>query len=1162
MFDKRLWHVAQQSRLWLILTVVASGLGGGATILQAYFVSEAVNIVFLAQGSLADVGVWLAWLLLLIGLRSGMSWGREVAANRIALEVQLGLRERLLARVLAWGPVQVYGEQTGELTAVLTEGIDQLEKYFSEYLPQLFIAVLVPSLILVVVFPLDWISGLILLLTAPLIPLFMLLIGRYAETLTQRQWGLLSRMSAHFLDVVQGLTTLKLLGQSTEQGKNIERITSRFREVTMGVLRVAFLSALVLELLSMLSIAVIAVAIGLRLMVGGMEFRVALFILILAPEFYLPLRMLGQRFHAGMDGTAAAKRIFGLLDLPVEGDGKDIVTDFADFSLPATIAFEQVSVAYPGRKRAALNDISLNLEPGKMAALVGASGAGKSTVANLLLRFVEPTSGRILVDGVALAAVETAVLRQQIAWVPQQPYLFPQSIGANIRLGSPQATMADVVAAAQQAQLHEFIQALPQGYETPIGERGARLSGGQAQRLALARAFLKDAPLIILDEPTSQLDSTTEAALQAAMQAHLSGRMVLVIAHRLETVQQADEIFVLENGRLAESGAHEELLEKNGRYATLLADQVEIIAKGAKITELGEKERHPAPTQTCQPPPMPDTTRPVIPRLLQLITPYKKWVALSILLGSLAVGSGVALLATSAFLISRAAQQPDISALSVTIVGVRFFGLTRGVFRYLERLVSHNITFKVLARLRVWFYEALEPLAPARLQQFGSGDLLNRIVTDVNTLENFYIRAVSPPLVALVVGGVVVVYTAVFQPILALILLLFLLLAGLGLPWLTRQMSQKPGQALVARHSHLKELLVDTMQGLADLEAFSATNGRLQTINQQSKQVAHQQQKMAQITGLQTGGMELLTFGAMWCVLLAAIPLVAQGSMNGVFLATAVLATVAAFEAVQPLPAAAQHLDQSLAAARRLFAVVDAQPEVAAPAHPEPLPTPLHFQFKETGFRYETAVLPTLSDINLDLAPGKKVGIVGVSGAGKSTLLNLLLRFWEWDEGEIVLNGRSLRHYHPRDIQTCFAVVSQRAHLFNASIYDNLRLANPQADEGAIIAAAQQAQLHTFVSQLPAGYQTQVGSLGRQLSGGEQRRLTIAQAILKNAPILILDEPTANLDAHTEKQIMTTLLALAENKTVLLVTHRPVGLAEMDEVWGMENGRLFLVDSP
>ena len=1163
MFDKRLWQAAKQSRLWLILTLVLSGFGGVATILQAYFVSQTVNDVLMAQQTLADVGVWLAWLLVVIGARAGLSWGREVSANRIAIEVQVDLRERLLGHLLALGPVRAYGEQTGELTAVLTEGIDNLEKYFSEYLPQLFIAVLVPFLILVVVFPLDWVSGLILLFTAPLIPLFMVLIGRYAEKLTQQQWGLLSRMSAHFLDVLQGLTTLKLLGQSKAQARNIERITDRFREATMGVLRVAFLSALVLELLSMLSIAIIAVAIGLRLMVGGMAFSVALFILILSPEFYLPLRMLGQRFHAGMDGTAAAKRIFGLLDVPVAESSKKS-TDFADgrpigradFSLPGTIRFEQVSVAYQGGKRTALDEVSLTLEPGKVVALVGASGAGKSTIANLLLRFVEPSSGQILVDGVTLDGVETAVWREQIAWVPQQPYLFPDSIAANIRLGNPAATNEQVILAAKQAQLHSFIQSLPQGYDTPIGERGARLSGGQAQRLALARAFLKDAPFIILDEPTSQLDGETESALQTAIQTHLGGRMLLIIAHRLETVRLVDEIFVLKNGRLVESGSHDELMGRNGRYAALVAEQKELTAKVAKSAKQSEETPHPKPAFTDHPLPITNySTRTIIHRLLKFIYPYKKWVALSVLLGSLAVGSGVALLATSAYLISAAALQPDISALSVAIVGVRFFGLARGVFRYLERLVSHNVTFKVLARLRVWFYEAVEPLAPARLQQFGSGDLLSRIVTDVDTLENFYIRAVSPPLVALVVGGVVVVYTAVFQPLLAGILLLFLLLAGLGLPLLAHQLSHKPGTALVEIGSNLKETMVDTLQGMADLESFNAANGRFQAISQQNRQLAQQQRKMAQVSGLQSSLSEILTFGAMWCVLVAAIPLITEGQMNGVFLATAVLATVASFEAVQPLPAAAQFLNQSLAAARRLFAVVDTEPEVRTPANPASLPQSLDFQFRDTGFRYETAVLPALSHINFDLQPGKKIGIVGPSGAGKSTLLNLLLRFWEWDEGEIVLNGRSLREYNPDDIRACFSVVSQRAHLFNASIYDNLRLANPQADEETIIAAAQQAQLHEFVSHLLDGYQTQVGSLGRQLSGGEQRRLTIAQAILKNAPILILDEPTANLDVITEKQVMETLLSVVENRAVLLVTHRAVGLTEMDEVWELENGR-------
>ncbi len=1167
MFDKRLWQAAQASRAWLLLTILLSSLGGAATVAQAYLVGITVNAVFLHEASLMDVRAWLIWLLLVIGIRSGLSWGRTVAANRIAIDVQFNLRTQLLAHVLALGSIKIYGEQTGELTAVLTEGIDSLERYFSEYLPQLFIAILVPFIILLVVFPLDWISGLILLLTAPLIPLFMMLIGRYAESLTQRQWGLLSRMSAHFLDVLQGLTTLKLLGQSKAQTQNIAQITNRFRAVTMGVLRIAFLSALVLELLSTLSIAIIAVSIGLRLMVGGMAFSTALFILILAPDFYLPLRMLGQRFHAGMEGTAAAKRIFGLLDEPATAahlhrhDQPHVNSNPTSPStavLPAVIQFEQVGVTYQGRKEAALHNLNLTLQPGKMVALVGASGAGKSTVANCLLRFIEPSSGQILVDGIPLHDRETAVWREQIAWVPQKPYLFPESIEANIRHGKPDATDDDVKMAAKQAQLHEFIQSLPAGYDTEIGEQGARLSGGQAQRLALARAFLKNAPLIILDEPTSQLDSVTESALHAAVQEHLAGKMLLVIAHRLETIRHADEIVVLENGRLVEAGSHPELLARNGRYAQLVAEKQEFEFTPTRLTQTDQADISPLHKPTASPktgePQYSKTT--IIKRLLQFISPYKKWVGLSVLLGALAVGSDVALLATSAFLISRAAQQPAISALSIAIVGVRFFGLTRGVFRYLERLVSHNVTFKVLAALRVWFYEALEPLAPARLQQLGSGDLLNRIISDVDTLENFYVRAVSPPLVALVVGSMVVIITAVFQPLLAAILLISLLCAGLILPWFIRWLSQEPGEAIGQQSKKLKETIVDTIQGLADLEAFNRTETRYQLIAHHAQNLKQQQKKMAQVTGIQNSGIEMVTWAAMWGVLLAAIPLVITGDMNGTFLATAVLSTVAAFEAVQPLPAAAQYLDQSFAAARRLFRVVDTDTEVDIPAAPLPIPNSCHFQFKDVGFQYQTAVLPTFSHVNLEMPPGKKIGIVGASGAGKSTLLNCLLRFWEWHEGDIVLNGRSLRQYDPDDIRACFSVVSQQAHLFNASIYDNLRIANPQATPEQIETAAKQAQLHEFIQQLPAGYQTQVGSLGRQLSGGEQRRLIIARAILKDAPILILDEPTANLDVQTEKQVMTILLTLAKDKSVLLVTHRPVGLTQMDTVLALENGRL------
>ncbi len=571
--DKRLLRqvsAARATQLALALTVGLGLLAGVLLVMQARFLSRVVTQVFLAGQGLPDVQPWLLALLALALARSVLIWGSEVAANQVAGRVKTDLRERLVAHLMELGPSYASGERTGELTNTVTEGVEALDAYFSQYLPQLALAALVPLAILAFVFPLDPLSGVVLLVTAPLIPFFMMLIGNAADALTRKQWGALSRMSAHFLDVLQGLTTLKALGRSREQINTIAEVSEQFRGTTMGVLRVAFLSALALEMLATISTAVVAVQIGLRVLYGHLGFEEAFFVLLLAPEFYIPLRMLGTRFHAGMSGVAAAGRIFAVLETQpaVTAGGRTDIP--ADVWPAGVLRFENVSYAYDGGQRPALHGVELTIEPGTYTALVGRSGAGKSTVVHLLLRFAEPTWGQILLGDEPLRALAPAAWRRQIAWVSQRPHLFNASVLENLRLARPEATLDEVIWAAEQAHADGFIRELPQGYNTAIGERGARLSGGEAQRIALARAFLKDAPLLLLDEATANLDPEHEQLIQQSMARLLRGRTALIVAHRLSTVTRADRIVVLDRGRVVESGSHADLLAQGGHYHRML----------------------------------------------------------------------------------------------------------------------------------------------------------------------------------------------------------------------------------------------------------------------------------------------------------------------------------------------------------------------------------------------------------------------------------------------------------------------------------------------------------------------------------------------------------------------------------------------------------------
>lgn len=1177
----RLLELAKDERVTILLTVGLGLANGALTVVQAALLTRVIASVFLQGQDLAAVSRLMAGLLLVMALRAGAAWGSEISGNASAVRIKASLRSRLFAHLLALGPAYIQSNQdeagqpsenhrTGELISVAVEGIEALDAYFSQYLPQIALAALVPLTFLLFVFPIDFLSGLILLLTAPLIPVFMILIGNIAQALTRRQWQTLNRMSAYFLDVLQGLTTLKMLGRSRAQARVLAEVSERFREKTMSVLRVTFLSALVLELVSTLSTAVVAVTVGLRLLYGYIPFEEAFFVLLLAPEFYLPLRMLGTRFHAGMSGVEAARKIFAVLELapqagPAEAQPGPELRQFE------RLTFDKVSFAYPDG-REALREVSFELGRGERVALVGPSGAGKSTIASLLLRFLEPTAGSIQVDGRPLNEIPAREWRSLVAWVPQKPYLFTGTVAENIGLGKPGAGQAEIEQAARLANAHEFIQSLPDGYQTRLGERGARLSGGQAQRIALARAFLKDAPVLLLDEASANLDPANEAAVQESLARLMQGRTVLAIAHRLGTAAASDHILVLEQGRIVQAGRHEEL-QRSGLYGRLLAAYQELdggreeaIAAATATTGSASRPLYRSgatlPNRNASSPGAASVRQKgaasgssTLLRLLSLLRRDKTWVALSALLGFATIGSSIGLLTTSAYVISAAALHPSIAVLNVPIVGVRFFGITRGLSRYLERYVTHQTTFRLLARLRVWFYEALEPLAPARLMEHHSGDLLARILGDVETLENFFVRAVAPPLSAILTAAAAGVFLGLYDASLAAALLALLAAAGLGVPLLARRLSLRPGQALVRQRAALSASLVDGIQGMPELLAYNLGPQQLDRVDSAGRGLAAAQRRMARVSGLQSGLMSLLTGLGTWVVLALAIPLVNSGQVQGVHLAVVTLAAMTAFEAVSPLPLAAQVLESSLEAARRLFEVVDAEPAVVEAEQALPLPERFDLRFENCTFSYPgNGGQPAVKDLSFWLPQGKRLAVVGPSGAGKSTLVNLLLRFWEAPRGSILLDGRDLGEYNSDELRQRVGVITQNTYLFSAPVSDNLLLARPGARQEKLEGAARQAEVHDFICSLPQGYATWIGEQGLRLSGGERQRVAIARALLKDAPLLILDEATANLDAITEQRVLRTVLENSAGRSLLLITHRLVGLEAMDEIIVMEAG--------
>jgi len=543
-------------------------------------------------------------------------------------------------------------------------------------------------------------------------------------------------------------------------------------------------------------------------------------------------------------------------------------------------------------------------------------------------------------------------------------------------------------------------------------------------------------------------------------------------------------------------------------------------------------------------------------RLLGFLKPFWGGVALSVLASVATIASSIGLLGTSAYLISYAALRPSIAFLQVAIVGVRFFGISRGVFRYLERLTSHSVNFQLLSRLRVWFYQALEPLAPACLLQYRSGDLLQRAVGDIDVLENFYVRVVAPPLSALLITAGAGLLLGSWDVRLAGVLVGGLLLGGIAVPLVSYRLSRDPGRQLIGLRSELSASYVETLQGMADLLAYGQEGVTRQRMAHLEGQLSGAQMRLAWAGGAGNALGQLVANLTLLAVLVVAIPLVGGGQLDGILLAVVSLVVLASFEAVAPLPQAAQTLEASLKAARRLFELVDAEAAVAEPETPRPAPGSGTISIQKLSFRYAANLPAALQDVDLTLAPGRKVALVGPSGAGKSTLLALLMRFWDTPAGTIRIDGQDIRSFRSRDARRLFSLVPQSTYIFTATLRQNLLLACPGAGEAELERALAQAGLMDWARQLPDGLDTWLGERGQQMSGGERQRLALARALLQDAPVLLLDEPTAHLDTISERQMIETLHAVFHKRTVLWATHSLSGMDWMDEIVVLEHGRV------
>ncbi|MEW1689809.1 thiol reductant ABC exporter subunit CydD [Streptomyces sp. NPDC091265] len=1192
--DPRLLRHARATRLFLV-AVVALGLAGAALVIaQAMLVAEVVVGGF--EDGLTGSGLRTPLLLLAaVALgRALVSWLTELAAYRAGAAVKSELRGRLLDRAAALGPEWLSGQRTGSLVALATRGIDALDDYFSRYLPQLGLAVVVPVAVLARVVTEDWISAAIIVVTLPLIPLFMILIGWATQSRMDRQWRLLSRLSGHFLDVVAGLPTLKVFGRAKAQAESIRSITSQYRLATLRTLRIAFLSSFALELLATLSVALVAVTIGMRLVHGELDLYTGLVVLILAPEAYLPLRQVGAQYHAAAEGLSAAEEIFSVLETEARTGGtKDVPKSMR-------LELEGVTVRHEGRTEPSLAAASLVVDEGETVALVGPSGVGKSTLLNVVLGFAEPDEGRVRVGGEDLAALSPERWRERIAWVPQRPHLFAGTIAENVRLARPEADDSAVTAALRDAGAHDFVTELPDGARTLLGEDGAGLSAGQRQRLALARAFLADRPVLLLDEPTASLDGETEAGIVEAVRRLAAGRTVLLVVHRPALLSVADRVVTLEPGAVMESATAAGAVNEEGTAAGAVTVQamtagavngtattpdavtvpataagavngtattpgaVTVPATTAGAVAAGVPRQAGGPDDLTgnetgrEPEVLRDTvarTGHVLGRVRVAAGAQRGRLALALLLGSLALGSAVGLMAVSGWLISRASEQPPVLYLMVAVTATRAFGIGRAVFRYAERLVSHDAVLRMLAELRVAVYRGLERVAPAGLRRTRRGDLLSRLVADVDTLQDYWLRWLLPAGTAVVVGTAAAGFTGWLLPEAGVVLAAGLLLAGVGVPLVSGACARHAERRLAPARADLATRITDLLGGTAELTVAGALPGRSARTREADGALTRIAARAATATALGGGLTALIAGLTVVTAALVALPAVADGRLDGVELAVVVLTPLAAFEAVTGLPLAVQYRQRVKRSAERVYEVLDAPVPVREPAAPAAAPaSPFPLEVRGLSARYAGAGRDALVSVDLTLEAGRRIAVVGPSGSGKTTLAQVLLRFLDAREGAYRIGGVEASELDGDIVRRFVGLCAQDAHIFDSSIRENLRLARTGATDGELRDALARARLLDWAEALPDGLDTLVGEHGARLSGGQRQRLALARALLADFPVLVLDEPAEHLDLPTADALTADLLAATRGRTTLLITHRLEGLDAVDEVMVLEAG--------
>jgi ATP-binding cassette subfamily C protein CydCD len=1103
-FDPRLLRLLPEARVPLAVLAAVRVASGVVAVGQAFALSAVV--VDLVDGRPVDAHLWV--LVGLLALRGLLAGGGELVVQRAGARVSSGLRERLLA-VWAQRSADRRPDPATAMT-LATEGAASTEAYVARYLPTLVSAAALPPLVLLALAVVDWPSAVIVLMTVPLMPLFAVLIGRATGDETGRRWRAMASLSGHFADVVRGLPTLVSYGRAAAQSRTIADVSERHRRATVRTLRLAFMSSAALELLATISVAMVAVSTGLRLTTGSMALGAALTAILLAPEAYWPIRRVGAEFHAAADGAQAVGQIVTELETADErvGGGEDVVR------------VRGLRYGYPGTEVPVIDGLDLDAGGG-LTVVTGPSGCGKSTLLELLAGIRRPTHGTVQAPAAHL--------------VTQRPFLSAGSVRDNLLLGAAPGTADDDLwRRLRQVRLDGVVAAMPGALDAPLGDDGFGLSAGQRARLVLSRAALSAAPLVLLDEPTAHLDAESARLVHELIAELARERCVVTVTHRDALVERADQH--VELGRhVSVPGTSPAAGDRDPLRCRVTSDA------GSSAADLDE------------PPPARRGVR------------LSRGVVGASVLGGLALASGVALTATSGWLIVRANERPVVLTLLTAIVAVRAFGIGRPLLRYAERVRSHDAALRDLSRRRVETYRRLVPLTPARLGRHARATLLTGVVRDVDDEVDAQVRGLVPVLAAGCAAALALLLSAVLLPAAGWVIAgeVVSVAAVLALAWHLESRDQEPWLAARGEVARVAALVTSQATELQAVGGGAQAQRWLRDAH-----VVQQRTGRRQVRGRALAATLLPWVSGAAAVAVAVSVRSAADPPSDAVAALLVLTPLALGDALADLTDAVGSFARSQASSARLASLLGQRAAVRrVDAAVTALPAVPRLELRALTASWEepaSGAAPDLGPLDLVVRPGERLAVVGPSGCGKSTLLAVLARQLDPRHGSFRVDGHEVRELQLQQVRELMAVMDDEPHVFASTLRENLRLADSHADDQRIVDVLRRAGLGPWYRGLPDALDTVLGSGGRGVSGGERARLSLARALLSRRSVLLLDEPVAHLDHPTAVAVMQDVLAASGPRTVVMVSHREDVLDGFDRVLHLRpaNGRREVDDGP